>query len=83
MKQIALHIFRFLYQIPANILIGLVRIYQKTFRYILGGHCRFHPSCSEYFVLAVQKHGAVKGGIKGILRICRCHPFHPGGYDPP
>ena len=83
MKQFAWKFFRFLYQIPALILIGGVRIYQKTLRYILGGQCRFHPSCSEYFILAVQKYGAVKGAAKGIMRICRCHPFHPGGYDPP
>jgi hypothetical protein len=45
--------------------------------------CRFYPSCSEYFILAVHKHGPVKGGCKGVWRICRCNPFNPGGYDPP
>tara|TARA_R110002095_G_scaffold214866_2_gene207730 strand:- start:2423 stop:2674 length:252 start_codon:yes stop_codon:yes gene_type:complete len=83
MKHMALQIFRFLYQIPAMILIGLVQIYQMTLSHLIGRQCRFHPTCSEYFIQAVKKYGAVKGTTKGILRICRCHPFHPGGYDPP
>jgi len=83
MKQIALQIVRFLYQFPALFLIGLVRFYQMTLSHLIGRQCRFHPTCSEYFIQAVKKYGAVKGTAKGILRICRCHPFHPGGYDPP
>jgi len=83
MKQIALQIVRFLYQIPAMVLIGLVRIYQITLSPWVGRQCRFQPTCSAYFIQAVKKYGAVKGAVKGILRICRCHPFHPGGYDPP
>ncbi len=65
------------------ILIGLVRVYQVTFRAFLGGHCRFEPSCSQYFILAVQKYGPFLGAAKGIWRICRCQPFCQGGYDPP
>lgn len=83
MKQIALQIVRFLYCIPRTVLIGLVRGYQMTLSHLLGKQCRFHPTCSEYFIQAVRKYGALKGAFKGILRICRCHPFHPGGYDPP
>lgn len=83
MKQIALQIVCFLYQIPSMILIGLVRLYQMTLSHLIGGQCRFHPTCSAYFIQAVKKYGAVKGAFKGTLRICRCHPFHPGGYDPP
>lgn len=64
-------------------LIGLVRVYQVTLGPILGGRCRFQPSCSYYFIGAVKKHGPIRGAWKGLLRICRCHPFHPGGYDPP
>jgi putative membrane protein insertion efficiency factor len=45
--------------------------------------CRFEPSCSEYFLLAVHKHGPVKGSCMGVWRICRCNPFSLGGYDPP
>lgn len=64
-------------------LISLVRVYQICMRPILPAVCRFYPSCSEYFIQAVQKHGPVRGACKGIARICRCHPWHPGGYDPP
>lgn len=65
------------------VLIGLVRIYQFTLSPLLGPCCRFYPSCSQYFILAVRKYGPLTGPIKGIGRICRCHPWHPGGYDPP
>lgn len=60
-----------------------VRCYQIGISPWLGKNCRFHPSCSQYFIEAVQKYGAIRGGWKGVCRICRCHPFHPGGYDPP
>ena len=65
------------------ILVALVRVYQVTIGMILPKVCRFYPSCSEYFILAVKKHGPIKGGLKGVGRICRCHPWNPGGYDPP
>lgn len=83
MKQIVLQIGLILYQLPARILIGLVRVYQMTLSHLIGRQCRFHPTCSEYFIQAVKKYGAIRGSCKGVLRICRCHPFHPGGYDPP
>lgn len=60
-----------------------VRLYQSFLRPVLPTVCRFYPSCSEYFIQAVQKHGPVRGTVKGIGRLCRCHPWHPGGYDPP
>jgi hypothetical protein len=44
--------------------------------------CRFYPTCSQYFLQAVEKYGALKGSVLGIKRILKCHPFHPGGYDP-
>jgi hypothetical protein len=69
--------------VPAWTLIGLVRVYQWTLSPVLGRHCRFHPTCSVYFIESVRKYGAIRGAWRGILRICRCHPFHPGGYDPP
>jgi putative membrane protein insertion efficiency factor len=50
---------------------------------IFGRQCRFYPSCSNYFIGAVKKHGPWKGCLKGLWRICRCHPFNPGGIDPP
>jgi putative membrane protein insertion efficiency factor len=45
--------------------------------------CRFHPSCSEYFIEAVQKYGPLRGAYRGVKRICRCNPWTVGGYDPP
>jgi putative membrane protein insertion efficiency factor len=65
------------------LLIGLVRGYQILLRPILPKVCRFTPSCSEYFILAVRKYGPLLGAWRGTCRICRCHPWHPGGYDPP
>ena len=67
----------------ASLLITAVRGYQMLLRPVLPTVCRFYPSCSEYFVQAVQKHGPWRGAWKGLGRLCRCHPFHPGGYDPP
>jgi putative membrane protein insertion efficiency factor len=64
-------------------LIALVRSYQALLCPLLPTVCRFQPSCSEYFILAVQQYGPVRGTCKGAWRICRCNPFHPGGYDPP
>ncbi|MGV2335332.1 MAG UNVERIFIED_CONTAM: membrane protein insertion efficiency factor YidD [Planctomycetaceae bacterium] len=49
----------------------------------MGRHCRFHPSCSQYMILAIEKYGVLRGTVQGTLRICRCHPWHPGGHDPP
>ena len=64
-------------------LVGGVRCYQVLLRPILPSVCRFTPSCSEYFILAVHKHGPLKGACKGVWRICRCNPFSRGGEDPP
>jgi hypothetical protein len=68
--------------IPARLLIGLARLYQLTLSRWLGGQCRYLPTCSEYFIEAVRRHGAVRGGLKGLWRLLRCHPFARGGYDP-
>ncbi len=67
----------------SQFLILLVRAYQGLLRPLLGGACRFTPSCSEYFILAVRKYGPLRGALKGIWRILRCHPFSRGGHDPP
>ena len=74
---------KLLWQLPSLLLIGLVRLYQRLISPFLGPTCRFEPSCSEYFIQAVRKYGPISGSLRGIWRICRCHPFHPGGYDPP
>jgi len=66
----------------ARLLIGLVRLYQRLLSPLLPPSCRFYPSCSAYAVEALRVHGAVRGLGLVVLRIGRCHPFHPGGFDP-
>ena len=77
---------------PANtnpvtrVLIAGVRLYQRVLSPVLhlaGGACRFHPTCSAYAIEALRKDGAVRGSIRAIGRLLRCHPLHPGGFDPP
>ncbi len=65
------------------ILCGSVRVYQITLSPLLGPTCRFEPTCSRYLVAAVRKYGLLAGLGKGARRLARCHPWHPGGYDPP
>lgn len=67
----------------ARVLVGLVRLYQLILSPHLGRVCRFEPSCSRYAVACLESHGAAKGGLLSFKRLCKCHPFHPGGYDPP
>jgi putative membrane protein insertion efficiency factor len=67
----------------ATILICGVRFYQIVLRPILPALCRFQPSCSEYFILAVRKYGPLRGACKGVGRLCRCNPWGGSGYDPP
>jgi putative membrane protein insertion efficiency factor len=67
---------------PARLtLIGLIRVYQVTFAGLLGGQCRFHPTCSEYAVRAIRGHGALKGAALGVWRVLRCSPLSGGGVD--
>lgn len=65
-----------------TILMGLIRLYQKTLSRALPPSCRFEPSCSHYGYEAIEKYGALKGSWLAVKRVSRCHPFHPGGYDP-
>jgi putative membrane protein insertion efficiency factor len=68
---------------PAQrLLIGLIRSYQYALSPWLGNQCRFTPTCSEYARQAVLTHGALKGTWLALRRVGRCHPWHPGGYDP-
>lgn len=63
-------------------LVWLLRIYQYAISPMLGRSCRFDPSCSEYAVEALKRHGLFKGVWLAVRRVGRCHPWHPGGYDP-
>ncbi len=65
-----------------RLLTGLVRIYQKTVSRAIPPRCRFYPSCSDYTIEAMEKHGIVYGLWLSLRRICRCHPWNPGGVDP-
>lgn len=67
----------------ARLLMLLIRVYQRVLSPLLGPVCRFEPSCSRYTHECLRLHGAAKGSYLGFRRIIRCHPFHPGGYDPP
>jgi putative membrane protein insertion efficiency factor len=62
--------------------IFLIRFYQKFLSPLLPRTCRFYPSCSAYCIHSIEKYGLMRGGMRGMLRILRCNPFHPGGYDP-
>ena len=69
------------------VLIALIRLYQLTLSRVLraafGPVCRFEPSCSRYAAACIQSHGVLRGSLLSARRLCKCHPFHPGGYDPP
>jgi len=62
--------------------LGAIRLYQILLSPLLGPACRFVPSCSQYTYEAIQVHGIPRGLLLGVKRLARCHPFHPGGYDP-
>ncbi len=64
------------------LLLALLRLYKRVISPLLPPACRFTPTCSEYAYDAVRIHGPVRGSAMAAGRICRCHPFHPGGYDP-
>ncbi|MFN8094930.1 MAG: membrane protein insertion efficiency factor YidD [Vicinamibacteria bacterium] len=67
---------------PARALLLLVEAYRALLAPLLGGHCRYWPSCSVYAEEAVRLHGAARGSLLAARRLLRCHPFHPGGPDP-
>ena len=58
-----------------------IRVYQVCLSSILGPSCRFYPTCSEYTRVAIEQHGVLMGSKLGVQRICKCHPFNPGGVD--
>ena len=65
-----------------KVAVGLIKLYQYAISPLLGNNCRFHPSCSVYAEEAFNTYGFFKGGYLTLLRLIKCHPFHPGGYDP-
>ena len=71
----------------ARVLMGLIRLYQLTLSRliyaVLGPVCRFTPSCSAYAMECIRIHGALRGSLLSVKRLSKCHPLHPGGYDPP
>jgi len=65
-----------------KLILWFIKVYQKIISPWTPKTCRFYPTCSEYSYQAVKKYGALKGGLKSVKRISKCHPFNPGGYDP-
>ncbi|APS00471.1 membrane protein insertion efficiency factor YidD [Pajaroellobacter abortibovis] len=63
--------------------IALIHLYQKFLSPLQGQVCRFVPSCSEYTLACIIHRGVIQGGVLALVRLCKCHPFHPGGDDPP
>ncbi len=59
----------------------LIRFYQLVFSPFFGQSCRFYPTCSHYAMEAVERHGSLRGSWLAVRRLCRCHPWHPGGVD--
>ncbi|MCX5847031.1 MAG: membrane protein insertion efficiency factor YidD [Deltaproteobacteria bacterium] len=69
-------------QILGKILIIFIRFYQICISPLFTPCCRFYPSCSEYAITSIRRYGPIRGLFSGLMRLFRCHPFHPGGYDP-
>jgi len=65
-----------------TLLLLLLRAYKLGISPVLGQNCRFYPSCSDYAAEAIREHGATKGSMLAARRLCKCHPWHPGGLDP-
>jgi len=65
-----------------RLLMGCIRFYQRFISPLKPPMCRFYPTCSQYALEAVARHGVWRGGYLALRRLLKCHPFHPGGYDP-
>lgn len=74
-------VVQFLVLLPRNVCVAILRAYRATISPLYGDVCRYYPSCSQYALTAIQKHGAVKGIALGVWRIARCHPWAAGGID--
>ncbi len=65
-----------------TLFIIIIGAYQRWISPLLGAQCRFYPTCSQYAIEAIERYGAAKGAWLAVRRIARCHPWHPGGFDP-
>ncbi|MEC7679962.1 MAG: membrane protein insertion efficiency factor YidD [Planctomycetota bacterium] len=74
---------RFIRNLLEWIFVRLIRFYQMGISPLIGPSCRYTPTCSQYTIDAIRKYGPISGMYRGIKRILRCHPWHPGGHDPP
>jgi putative membrane protein insertion efficiency factor len=68
--------------VPRRLLAALIRVYQRVISPALPPACRFMPTCSQYALEAITRYGALRGSWLAVRRLVRCHPFHPGGFDP-
>jgi hypothetical protein len=66
----------------ARLVIGILTLYRRLISPVLPAACRFYPSCSSYAIESVEKYGVGRGALLTLRRLAKCHPFHPGGYDP-
>ncbi len=82
MKQEMLQCLKFLWRLPRLVLMLPIRFYRRFISPSLPPACRFTPTCSQYALEAIERFGVLKGGFLAVRRILKCHPFHPGGYDP-
>ncbi|MBI5274636.1 MAG: membrane protein insertion efficiency factor YidD [Chlamydiales bacterium] len=80
--QKKLTIITLLVSIPKYAAVLVINIYKTMFSPLLGKHCRFYPSCSDFAIEVIKNHGFIKGSILTITRLFKCFPWHPGGYDP-
>lgn len=75
--------FRWPVRVAVTLMVAVIRWYQIAISPLLGPSCRFTPTCSAYAIEAIRRYGPIRGGWKAVRRILRCHPWNPGGYDPP
>jgi putative membrane protein insertion efficiency factor len=82
-RRVLRAVLRWPSRLAIALLILVIQVYQVTLSPLLGPACRFEPSCSRYMVEALRKYGFLRGLARGLRRLSRCHPWNPGGYDPP
>ena len=80
--MVRMSVSAFVKALPKNAALAAIRFYRAAISPLFPACCRYIPTCSEYGLIAIQRFGFIRGGWLTIKRICRCHPFHPGGYDP-